>query len=122
VDDLTPADPAPAAEPDPDDEDEVEVDTDEDPDPELDPVAEYEKQRAAEADARRQWGDALRALEVFAKLPSPDELFAARYRKFDHLFNPALGGPPSIPPPQGCRNQGRTSTTAARSLRSRFTP
>jgi ParB-like chromosome segregation protein Spo0J len=91
---ASPAEPAPAL---PslkpavvDDLDSEDEPDDESLDPDHDPVAAYEAERALEAPARRMWGDSLRALEEFAKLPSPDQLFAERCVKFDYLFGAAL--------------------------------
>jgi hypothetical protein len=55
-----------------------------------DSVARYLEEQERTAPQRRMWGDALRALEEIAKQPSPEELLANRYERFDYLFWPAL--------------------------------
>jgi hypothetical protein len=55
-----------------------------------DPIKRYNEEQKRTAPQRQLWGDALRALEEIARQPSPEELLANRYDRFDYLFWPAL--------------------------------
>jgi ParB-like chromosome segregation protein Spo0J len=54
------------------------------------PLEDYIKQQNETEAQRRMWFETLEALERFAKLPSPAQLFENRDQSFDHLIGQAL--------------------------------
>jgi hypothetical protein len=54
------------------------------------PLEDYIKQQKETREQRMMWFEALEALERFAKLPTPQQLFENRDQSFDHLIGQAL--------------------------------
>jgi hypothetical protein len=54
------------------------------------PLEDYIKQQKETREQRMMWFEALEALERFAKLPTPRQLFENRDDSYDHLIGPAL--------------------------------
>jgi hypothetical protein len=54
------------------------------------PLEDYIKQQKETREQRMMWFEALEALERFAKLPTPQQLFENRDDSYDHLIGAAL--------------------------------